>query len=177
MELLIALAIAIAVLAIIGLAFTCYKWVLGPIERAAKERDHRSKQFFLSDLFCLFVLAQLPAGMVHWAASDDPIAHCEIVCQILVGGLAVWLWWRCVGLLSCAGVTVVLHRCVVLVVVLPAGLLGGIAMAFIPIMALAALCDPSATAIGVGLLPAEVVLGGVLYGLGRLARRIVASAN
>ena len=53
----------------VAAAWACLNWVLGPLDRAAKNRQFPI-QFGLADLLCLFVLIQLPVGILHWTLAD-----------------------------------------------------------------------------------------------------------
>jgi hypothetical protein len=149
-----------------------YRWVMGPVDRAAKNRQY-AVQFNLADLFCLFVLVQLPAGIVHWAAQGAKVVY---VADVLIGVLATALWWTCMRTLSRAGIHVIWHRCVVLCVALPVTIVGGLAVVFLFFGGLQILVEAHRS-VGYWMLLANVPLIAILYGLGRFTRFIVASAE
>jgi hypothetical protein len=154
----------------------CLHWVLGPLQRAAKNRRF-AKQFCLADLLSLFVLVQLSFGVVHWAGRDsEDFRSAMLTIDLIVAAIVVVVWWACLATLSPAGINVVWHRCVVLTVVLPTTLVGSLAIIALPFVALGALIDGRNTT-GCLLLLAEPLVAGVLYGLGRFTRFIVASAE
>jgi hypothetical protein len=160
--------VLIAVLTAFGLAiWASLSWVLGPLNRAAENRDFPI-QYSLADLLCLFVLVQLPVGIVHWATLGSGERSLEVPGDVFFGLLAGLLWWNVARLLSRAGVHTVWQRCVALTVVVPAIIVGPIVVMVIPIVAFNT---------NLLWLLAELVVVWALYGLGRFTRAIVAAAN
>ena len=99
MEPLLALVVFVAVVSAIAFAaWACLNWVLGPLDRAAKNRRYPI-QFALADLLCLFVLIQLPVGLIHWAARDVPRGRL-VIFDVVLGVVATVVWWFCVRTLS-----------------------------------------------------------------------------
>jgi hypothetical protein len=154
----------------LAVALSCFVWVLSPLDRAAKNR-RCAIQFALADLLCLFVLVQLPVGLIHRATEGF------IPADVLLAIAAIVLWWGCVRTLSRAGIHVVWQRCVVLTGVM-----------------LVAACVPVAELLLIGaavdlfqyqshtnqdylILFLAVPFFGVVYVMGRLTRAIVASAK
>ena len=82
-------ALAAAVISI----WACCNWVLGPLNRAAQNRRYPI-QYSLADLLCLFVLVQLPVGIVRWVFSIARIESGEVICDVLIGIVATLLWWK-----------------------------------------------------------------------------------
>jgi hypothetical protein len=150
-------------------------WVLTPLERAAKHRLY-AVQFTLADFLCLFVLVQLPLGVVHWAAHNSAQREAVLGLDLLAAGIAVVAWFACVQMLSAAGIHVVWQRSVALAVVMPITIFGNFAAILMPVAAVAMLTDGRFSA-ACWLLVAEVVLGCVFYGLGRFTRAIVAAVE
>ena len=155
------------------------QWVLGPLDRAAKNRQFPI-QFGLADLLCLFVLVQLPVGIVHWVArsSEGQIVESGVVtldCAFVVA--AVVVWWNCVRTLSRAGIHVVWRRCIVLTVALPGAIVGSVAATCLPVASVAAMLEGHFSDADGWLLLAEIPVLGILYGLGRFTRAIVASSK
>ncbi len=171
--------LAIAGGAVLFAALGCLNWVLRPLDRAAKNRPF-AIQFSLADLLCLFVLVQLPLGVVHsvlhWVPRGGEVHVGVLVVDLVVGLLAASVWWAYVRTLSRAGIHVVWHRCVALTIALPAAFLGSIAMTLLPVLAVGLLIGRETSA-GLWMLLAMVAVGGVLYGLGRFTRAIVAAAE
>jgi hypothetical protein len=151
-------------------------WVLGPLDRAAKNRQSPI-QFGLADLLCLFILIQLPVGIVHWTLADV-LREGIVVVDILIGIVAGLVWWVCWHTMSRAGIEVVWQRCVVLALVLPGGYVGSVALMVLPIAVGALLLfQPDRSTIACWLLLVEVVLPAILYYFGRFTRAIVAASE
>ena len=108
-------------------------------------------------------------GIVHWVASHARIESGEVFCDVLIGIVAVLLWWNCARLLSLAGVQSVWRRCVFLTAAVPSIIIGPIAVVILPG---AALVNKDGWFMLGGLFAA-----GVLYALGRFTRATVASAK
>jgi hypothetical protein len=155
-------------------AWACLNWVLGPLDRAAKNRQFPI-QFGLADLLCLFVLIQLPVGILNWTLADD-LKQGIVAADILVGIAAGSVWWVCWHTMSRAGIQVVWQRCVVLALVLPGGYVGSIALAVLPFAAVALFMSDRPT-IAWWLLLVEIVLPAILYYFGRFTRTIVAASK
>jgi hypothetical protein len=168
-------------LSVLGfVAFTigaCLKWVIGPLERAAKNRQY-PVQYSLADLLCVFVLVQLVIGLTHWAAYDSQRSTtiAVLILDVVFVAVAVVVWWKFVRTLSRAGIHVVWHRCVILVIILPAAVVGSMAVLFLFFAAIAAIQSDNII-VGIGLLLAEIPVVGIQYAMGRFTRRIVASAE
>jgi hypothetical protein len=172
---LLALAGCIALVALPVVApLLCLAWVLGPLDRAAKNRQFPI-QFGLADLLCLFVLIQLPVGILHWTLADD-LKQGIVGFDILVGIAAGSVWWVCWHTMSRAGIQVVWQRCLVLALVLPGGYVGSIALAVLPFVAVALFMSDRPT-IAWSLLLVEIILPAVLYYFGRFTRAIVAASK
>jgi hypothetical protein len=149
-------------------------WVLGPLDRAAKNRQSPI-QFGLADLLCLFVLIQLPVGILHWTLADV-LREGIVMVDILLGIVAGLVWWVCWHTMSRAGIEVVWQRCLVLAIVLPGGYVGSVALMVLPFAA-GALFMSDHAAIAWWLLLVEVVLPAILYCFGRFTRAIVAESR
>jgi len=157
--------------AIIG-TFSIANWVVRPLEQTAKHRRCPT-QFTLSDLLGLFVLLPVSMSLAYFGLpSDDPTVYRTF-------GIVGWfvlslIWWYGVRSLSRAGVRNPRHRVLFLVLVIPVTLLAAAALLFAIVSVVTTLYSPnpadSAIACGVTL-----VLLAVLYALGRLTRRLIAS--
>jgi hypothetical protein len=175
MEALAGVVGSVAVMAaIIIVPSACLNWVLGPLDRAAKNRWYPI-QFGLADLLCLFVLIQLPVGLMHWTL-HDMLGKGVVVLDVLLGVAATLVWWVCVRTLSRAGIHVVWQRCAVLTLVMPGTYASTLALIGLPI-AVVALFVEHHPAIAGWLLLVEVILPFVLYGLGRCTRAVVAATK
>ncbi|MEN6449971.1 MAG: hypothetical protein ABFC96_05740 [Thermoguttaceae bacterium] len=153
----------------------CLRWVLGPLDRAAK--DHQFPvQFSLADLLCLFVLVQLPLGGLHFALRGEKVEPGFLIADAAVIGVSAAVWWTYVRTLSRAGIHVVSHRCIALTIVLPIAFVGSIAVVALPPIGLE-LASGGHVSLGVALVLAELPLFGVLYGRAKFTRSIVAPAE
>jgi hypothetical protein len=151
-----------------------FRWVLGPVERAAKERGG-SVQFNLADVLSLFVLIQLALGAVHWKPLEMRLGA-MIVFDALLAGIVALIWWAYVRILSEAGIHVIWPRCVILVAALPIATAAGLATLFLPFAVLDLFRSRDVAWHDAGVLTGAIVLGTVAYGLGHVTRAIVASA-
>lgn len=150
-------------------------WVLGPLDRAAKNR-RAPIQFGLADMLCLFVLIQLPIGGIHWLVRGHYDPQDAIVPDIIVALVATGVWWVCWRTMSRAGILVAWQRMLVLAILLPGGYVGSIALAVLPIAACALFCNGEPTTAWV-LVTIELILPVILYIFGRITRLIVASTK
>jgi hypothetical protein len=162
------LAFAAMVAGIAEVVLGCLRWALGPLDRPAQNQKS-SMQFSVADLLYLFVLVQLPVGVVHWVLLRVEIPFDALVGDSAVGIVAALVWWRSMRMLSRAGVHTVWRRCTVLTVALPGIIVGTVGMIALPCVALAYNRG--------WLLLAEMPVIGILYGLGRFTRAIVASSK
>jgi hypothetical protein len=111
-------------------------WILGPLNRAAKNRQYPI-QYGLADLLSLFVLVQFPIGIIRWIANETRTDHAaEVAIDFFVLIIAILLWWNTARLLSRAGVHTVWRRAVVLIVIVPCLIIGPFAVFFPVIMAM-----------------------------------------
>jgi hypothetical protein len=149
-------------------------WVLGPLDRAAKNRRYPI-QFGLADLLCLFVLVQPIIGLLHWASRDDP-NHGVVILDVLFGAIIIVLWWFCVRTLSRAGIHVVWQRCTILTLVMPGAYAGSIAVIVLPFVSGSFFLDRHPATAG-WLLLVEVALLIILYLFSRFTRAAVASTK
>jgi hypothetical protein len=159
--------------------------VLGPLNRASKNRQH-AVQFGLSDLLCLFVLVQLPLGIMPWVIRLGqsqqrgpglfPRNVMIIMMDVVLAIMTSLLWAACVQMLSKAGIDTVWRRCVVLAVVVPCTIAGAMAVPGFVIAAFCSLMDRQLLTAG-WLLLALIPVVAILYGLGRFTRATVAAAK
>lgn len=155
--------------ALIVAVWATLNWILGPLNRAAKDRQYPI-QYGLADLLSLFVLVQFPIGIIRWIANETRTDRAtEVTIDIFVLIIAILLWWNTARLLSLAGVHRVWRRAVVLIVIVPCLIIGPLAVLFPVIMAM----DRP----GPVFLLAELPIIGILYLLGLFTRAAVASAE
>ncbi len=115
-------------------------WVLGPLDRAAKNRRYPI-QFTLADFLCLFVQIQL---LLAWPATlfqttEDKSAFIGIAIGVVA--LTLLVWWTGVHTLSRAGIHNTLGRALTLTIGIPFGYAGSLAIPAIGLTTLAMLFD------------------------------------
>jgi hypothetical protein len=164
------------VIVVITLGYACINWVFAPLDRAAKNRQCAA-QFNLSDLLSLFILVQLPIGLLHWATSHERRPDGVFIADGILAAVAASVWWTCVMTLSRAGIHVVWQRCVILAVALPVALACSIGMIAVSWALMDLLSDGDDRLRDVSILLGEGILIGTVYVLGRFTRTIVASAR
>ncbi len=114
------------------------RWILGPIDRAARAR-RAPVRLAIADFLCLFVAVQLPLGLVsrlQGAETEDFFWLCSILAWVV----APVVWISCAVALSRAGITSGWQRFLFLGVVLPVvyyGLVPFVMAAGMAIMAVA----------------------------------------
>ncbi|MGD0896875.1 MAG: hypothetical protein ABR915_03500 [Thermoguttaceae bacterium] len=154
----------------------CLSWVIGPLDRAARNRRF-PLQFSLADFLCLFVLVQLPLAAINWMArGGGPDQGPEAVVLVVVAAVAGLIWWMGVQTLSRAGIHGVWQRCVVLTVAVPVAFVAGPATCILTPRGLYLLFGEQDLA-GCWMLLAVLLVACAVYGLGRLTRAIVAAAE
>jgi Kef-type K+ transport system membrane component KefB len=168
------LLLGIGVLVAAALAFGA--WVVRPVDRAARGRRH-PPQFSLFDFLCLFVLIQLPTGLVHGLldVSREFVTIC--ILDVFGWGACGAMWWVSVRTLSQAGVSNPRHRAVFLLLALPIAIFGSLALPAILLVIVAMIAEPRARApatIGL-LIAAALALFGVIYLCGRYTRWMLAA--
>ncbi|MBN1588307.1 MAG: hypothetical protein JW888_02210 [Pirellulales bacterium] len=109
-------------------------WIARPLDLAAKDRQHPT-QFTIVDFLCLFVLVQAPTALIH-AIKNEPGVQIEAI--YLLDGFA-WIsvgliWWKCVEIMSRAGIQKPRHRVVLLLFVLPVTVAGPLVPIVFPIV-------------------------------------------
>jgi hypothetical protein len=150
------------------------RWVLGPIDRAAKAR-RAPVRLSVADFLCLFVAVQLPLTLVARMRSDDTEPWFWIF-AILAWVVAPVIWISCAVTLSRAAITKGSQRLVFMGLVLPIAYYG-----LIPFVVLAAM------AVGMtfegrlsqlvrypGTIFLWMITGGAIFLSGLYTRRLVA---
>jgi hypothetical protein len=104
----------------VGLIVAVYvggRWILGPIDRAAKRRIS-APRITISDCLCLFVAVQLPLAFIRRIRSDETEVHFWIF-MVLSWIIAPVIWISCARALSRGGITGGVHRFLFMALVLP----------------------------------------------------------
>ena len=168
-------ALAVAIGSVVAIA----RWILRPLDQAAKGRQAPA-QFTLVDFLCLVFMAQLPTGLVQWmfygSGSEQGAALGICVFAWIACGL---LWWTAIRTLGRAGIHGTWHRAGFLALVLPTTIFGIIA--FLPLSfavwaaAFSGEVPRRGLRFGLAIL-AEGGLIGALYACARYTRWLVASA-
>ncbi len=164
----------------LGAAVGVAVWVLGPIDRAAKE-FRAPMQFTLVDFLCLFFLVQLPMALIHGLLSEDELAArwiLDIYAWCAIGAF----WTASVHFLSRAGIGNPRHRAVFLSFVAPSAIAGAIVLPSLTAVALVALAhftNPFSPGNRIPTTIGTLVYIGLLAAVffsGRFTRTIVAAA-
>jgi hypothetical protein len=156
--------------------WTCFDWVLGPLERAAKGRQSAA-QFNLADILCLVLLVQLSMGLSYWLTCHGSDLRENIIIDLVFIVILAATWWHYVRALSRAGVCAIRQRCIVLLLLLPVAIAGAIGVFVLPIAVLDLLWDRTHVSRDVWSLLGGVLLGCAVYVSGRVTRAIVAPAE
>ena len=95
----------ILLVVIAAIAWQIGEWAVGPLDKAAKARQHPT-QFTIVDFFCLFILIQVPTGLIHSLTLIQD--KTSLTLRFILDGYA-WLscgliWWKCVQIMSRAGI-------------------------------------------------------------------------
>ena len=149
------------------------KWIMGPIVRAAKDRQY-PPQFSVADFLCLLFLLQLSLALIHWGLGAETPAGTRWAFEGFAWTALAALWWSGVRTLSCAGMHNPWLRCVFLAIAIPVTL--GVVMA-LPVLAVAvSIMILSGHSAGSELAKALVATAGTLavaFAMGRFTRWIL----
>jgi hypothetical protein len=165
----------------IVVALSAVSWVLAPLDRAAKNR-RCPIQFTLGDLFCLSIQFQLalagPALIFpHVYVGEKNVAMAGLFVAF-IAAFVLPAWWIGVRTLSRAGVQGALARAVLMTVVVPFGFVCSIAAGAIPAgVIVIGFLERNAGSWYISSFLLEVVLVSIVFGLGVMMRRLIATAN
>ena len=151
-------------------------WVVRPVDRAARGRRH-PPQFSLFDFLCLFVLIQLPTGLVHGLLDAREELATICILDAFGWGACSAMWWFSVRTLSQAGVSNPRHRAVFLLVALPIAVFGAIALPAAVVAMVAVAANPPSNGREVVALLAGLAIGlfVAIYLCGRYTRWMLAA--
>lgn len=107
--------------------FVVAGYMLRQIDQAAK-RHEAPVRIWLVDLFSLMFLIQLPLTLISWQTADE--IGVVILAVVLFSGVMTLIWWATVKTVSRAGVTMVLWRSAISLVVIPMAYVGSFAIMF-----------------------------------------------
>ncbi len=174
-------AVVAALAGACGVVVWTARWIVGPLDRAAKATQGRM-QFLLIDFLCLFVLAQLPMALIHgWLAPEE--AGMRWLFDIFAWCAFGAVWLVSVGLLSRAGIQRPGLRALFLVFVLPgavSGVIGAPIFASGGIVVLLLLTSGDPVELGVpvlGLAAGGIALAVLIWVSGLVTRWIVAKGE
>jgi len=164
----------------IGIPLSMYwlgRWVLRPLDEAAKGRAH-PMQFTIADFLCLFVLLQVSTAMVYWGLGPPTRATISAMWCI---GLFAWaanvtFWLKGVEVMSRAGIRTPWRRSAFLLFVWPVTLLASAGSPVLVVGSLIAAFHRDLLTAGEFLLGAAGAVAG-LYVSARLTRGMVAAAE
>jgi hypothetical protein len=122
------------------------RWILVPIDRAAKFRK-ASAAFSIGDFLCLFVAVQVPLAAIYRFLGEGNEPYYWVF-TILTWMIAPVIWIACARALSKAGVTNAWHRIVFLGLIVPLVYYGLFPFTLIGIAFLFRLFDPSPMPVG-----------------------------
>ena len=155
-------------------AFLFARWTLGPLERASAH-SKAPVQIAIADILCLFVPIQVLLAIYQWAWKMN-LGNSEVlwgVVFLLV--VVVAIWFGSVALLARAGVRNAWHRAFVLIIGIPLGVLGSLAVSLIPAVLI---CNAAEGRWGLfWLAPLALLVLGLLGGIRLAIGRIVAAAQ
>jgi hypothetical protein len=157
-------------------------WVLGPLDRAAKNRRYPI-QFTLADFLCLFVQIQLllaiPATLFRGMENKGPVIAVTVVIILFV----LLEWWTGVRTLSRAGVHNTRGRVLTLVIAIPFGYALSLSIPVVMVMLWDSLSRPIPVSGGRGGLTADIfflaesAIFFAVWGLGIMTRHILTTAE
>jgi hypothetical protein len=129
------MVVVIALLILAGLVTAIYgfgRWILGPIDRAAKGR-RAAARVSIGDFLCLFVAIQIPFTLATRLRSEETESFFWFF-AVLSWIVAPVIWISCAATLSRAGITSGKHRLAFMGLVLPIVYYGLAPFVFLGIM-------------------------------------------
>lgn len=114
-------AVCLGIIAIFGPTVFVARWILTPIDRAAKSRE-APVRFSIGDFFCLFILIQIPLAAIFRlqdGTGDSDVNGGLWFLTAVLWGVGTVIWYAGARTLSKAGVATSGHRFVYLGLILP----------------------------------------------------------
>ncbi len=158
--------------------FLIGRWILGPIDQAARQRQ-APVRFSIGDFLCLFLAVQIPLTAVYQLI-DEEVRGAFWVFTIISWIVAPTIWYACARALSKAGVLNGRHRFIFLGVVMPVVYYGLIPFVLLTVAAVIRLYVAESTPLdkyALWLVTVWLLLAGVFYLCGLLTRWMVRRAH
>jgi hypothetical protein len=170
------LAFSMLILAILLLP-GMFAWVVRPLDSAAKLRQ-RPTQFTIVDFLCLFVLVQVPTALLHYHLGTQESGHRILYLLDPYAWLTVGtIWFKCVQIMSRAGIQQTWRRATLLLFVLPATLLSMFGCIAVIVGILSGVCDRGFGKGAFLLMVLSIVLPLNIWFCAFLVRRILAASE
>lgn len=156
------------------LLYVMGRWILGPLDDAARSKRHPA-QFTMIDFLALMFLFQLPTGAIASFSFADYESGAVWVLY-LFGWITVGLfWWTAVRTLSRAGIHNAWRRAAIVGVVLPVAVCGSIAGVVLTVTIVMSYLHGHFPASPATLISADLFTAVAVYVAGRYTRYAVAS--
>jgi hypothetical protein len=153
------------------------RWILGPIDRAARSRE-APVRFSIGDFLCLFLAVQIPLTLIYQFVGEDerPVYW---LFTIITWIIAPVIWFACAQSLSKAGVSASKHRLLFLGLIMPIVYYALVPFVFITVVSIGSLAAGEPVDLGnTGwLVAAWLALVGVFFLSGLFTRWMVRHAQ
>jgi hypothetical protein len=94
------------------------KWILGPIDRAARTRN-APVQFSIADFLCLFIVVQVPLAAAFQFSQEEETAAFYWLLTAITWIVAPVIWLAATRALSKAGISAGMHRLMLMGLIVP----------------------------------------------------------
>jgi hypothetical protein len=174
MEILVIVAVLVATLVPIAMIG---RWILGPIDRAAKFRQ-APVRFSIGDFLCLFLAVQIPLTLIYQLVGEEERPLFWLF-TVITWVMAPIIWFACARALSKAGIAQGKHRFVFLGLIMPVVYYGLVPFIFLTVAGIVALVMRNPVEMGQSawLLALWIGLAFFFYVSGRITRRMVRQAR
>jgi hypothetical protein len=133
------LIISVVFVATIGPILMIGRWILGPIDRAAKYRE-APVRFSIGEFLCLFLAVQIPLTLIYQLVEQDE-RHLFWLFTIITWVMAPIIWFACARALLKAGITRAKHRFIFLGLIMPIVYYGLVPFVFLTVAGVVALAS------------------------------------